>query len=37
MASAKKKSKKAAPKKPANITDKFNAAYENMATKNGPC
>jgi hypothetical protein len=33
----KKATKKAAPKKPATITDKFNAAYENMATKNGPC
>lgn len=37
MASAKKSTKKSAPKKPATITDKFNAAYEKMAKKNGPC
>lgn len=36
MASA-KKAKKSAPKKPATATDKFNAAYETMAKKNGPC
>jgi hypothetical protein len=37
MANGKKMGKKAAPKKPATITDKFNAAYEKMAKKNGPC